>query len=77
MEKESPPLDVVTSDGVLAMIAGSETTATALTKTFRYLLRHPETYEKLQGEIDKFYPLGENALDPKHHKDMYYLDGIM
>lgn len=34
-------------------------------------------YKKLQAEIDRFYPPGESALDPKHHKDMHYLEAVI
>ena len=33
--------------------------------------------DRLQAEIDKFYPTGENALSPKHHRDMPYLTAVM
>lgn len=76
-EKESPPAAVVISDGVLATVAGSDTTATALSNTFWCLIRHPAAYRRLQAEVDKYYPHGEDALDPKHHPEMPYLEGVM
>ncbi|KAI0337448.1 cytochrome P450 [Trametopsis cervina] len=76
-EKVSPPRDIVLSDGVLAVIAGSDTTATALASIFYSLLSHPETYKKLQAEVDHYYPAGEDALDPEHYVQMTYLDAII
>ena len=64
-------------DGVLAIIAGADTTSSALTSLTYALLTHPDAYEKLQAEIDKFYPAGEDALDTKHHRDMPYLTAVM
>ena len=64
-------------DGVLAIVAGADTTAIALTSIVYCLLSHKDVYERLQAEIDKFYPAGENALDPKHFRDMPYLTAIM
>ena len=64
-------------DGVLAIIAGSDTTSAVLTSIIYCLLTHPDVYEKLQAEVDKFYPPGEDAYDPKHHRDMHYLTGVM
>ena len=64
-------------DGVLAIIAGSDTTSSALASIVYCLLTHSDVYEKLQQEIDKYYPPGENALDIKHHRDMPYLTAVM
>lgn len=68
-EDVSPPAQVVISDGVIGLVVGSGTTAGALCGTFRYLLPFPELYQKLQREVDKFYP--------QHHKDMWCLEGVM
>ena len=65
------------NDRILAIIAGADTTSIALTSITYCLLAHPDVYEWLQAEIDKFYPAGENALDPKHHRDMPYLTAVM
>lgn len=40
-------------------------------------MRNQEVYARLQAEVDKFYPPGENALDPRHQKDMPYLEAVM
>ncbi len=76
-ETESPPRHIVISDGLIALIAGSDTTATTLSNVFYCLLTHPETYKRLQDEVDKYYPLGEDALNPEHHVHMTYLDAVM
>ena len=68
---------MVISDGALAIVAGSDTTASVLSNLFWLLLRHPQYYKRLQEEVDKFYPPGENALDPKHHPNMPYLESVM
>ncbi|PSR70858.1 hypothetical protein PHLCEN_2v13299 [Hermanssonia centrifuga] len=76
-ETESPPRHIVISDGLIALIAGSDTTATTLSNVFYCLLTHPETYKRLQDEVDKYYPLGEDALNPEHHVHMTYLDAVI
>ena len=68
---------MVVSDGVLAVIAGSDTTAAVTTSILYSLMRNPSAYKRLQAEVDRFYPRGENSLDPQHHKDMHYLDAVM
>ncbi|EKM52101.1 uncharacterized protein PHACADRAFT_262568 [Phanerochaete carnosa HHB-10118-sp] len=75
-DKESPPREIVVGDGLLAVIAGSDTTATVLANTMYELLRHPKVYKRLQAEVDKFYPPGEDSLNPRHLKDMDYLEAV-
>ena len=76
-EKESPPREIVIGDGLLALVAGSDTTATVVANIMYCLLRHPDVYKRLQAEVDKFYPPGEDSLDSKHIKDMHYLEAVM
>ena len=64
-------------DGVLAIIAGADTTSSALTSLVYCLLTHPDVYARLQAEVDKFYPPGEDVYDPKHHRDMHFLNAVM
>lgn len=65
------------SDGILAMIAGSDTTATTIANVFYLLLNHRDKYDLLQEEIDKYYPPGEDALNPKQYVEMPYLEAVM
>ena len=48
-----------------------------MTSLFYCLLTHPEAYERLQAEVDKFYPLGEDVADSKHLPEMEYLNAVM
>nr|VWO97610.1 Exopolygalacturonase (ExoPG) (EC (Galacturan 1,4-alpha-galacturonidase) (Poly(1,4-alpha-D-galacturonide)galacturonohydrolase) [Ganoderma boninense] len=75
-KRPRPPFQQLVSDGILAMVAGSDTVASTLTSLFACLFAHPEVYEKLQEEVDKYYPPGE-ALHTKHHRDMHYLTGVI
>ena len=70
-------MEDLTDDGVLAIVAGADTTSIALTSVAYCLLTHPDAYACLQAEVDKFYPAGEDALSPKHHRDMPYLTAVM
>lgn len=76
-EKADPPKPVVISDGFLAMLAGSDTTATVLSAAFWLLMRHPEAYAKLKAEVDKFFPRGEDATKTESHAQMHYLEAVM
>ncbi|KAI0699707.1 cytochrome P450 [Cytidiella melzeri] len=76
-DKETPSRPLILSEAILTVIAGSDTTSNALTIAFWLLLRHPECYRQLQNEVDRYYPAGEDALDPRHHPKMVYLDAVL
>lgn len=76
-EKAAPSPAQVISDGVLATIAASDTTSSVLSNIFWNILRRPEYYKRLQAEVDKFYPAGEDALDTVHHHKMHFLDALV
>lgn len=40
-------------------------------------MRNPDYYQLLRDEVDKFYPPGEDASDPKHHNQMPILEAVM
>ena len=48
-----------------------------MTSLFYCLLTHPEAYDRLQVEVDKFYLLGEDVADSKHLSEMEYLNAVM
>ncbi|KAI0468148.1 cytochrome P450 [Xylaria cf. heliscus] len=48
------------SEATIIMVAGSDTTATALSATFFYLARNPECYEKLCSEIRSTFTSGQD-----------------
>ncbi|TBU38266.1 high nitrogen upregulated cytochrome P450 monooxygenase 2 [Dichomitus squalens] len=76
-EKGVVPLRQLTDDGCLAVVAGADTTSSTMTSLFYCLLTHPEAYERLQIEVDKFYPAGEDVADSKHLADMEYLNAVI
>ncbi|ESK88155.1 cytochrome p450 [Moniliophthora roreri MCA 2997] len=73
LEKSPPSLETVTSDSALAIVAGSDTTASAMTSLFWFLLANPEWYKRLQNEVDEVYPDGDDALDASRHGRMKIL----
>ena len=44
---------------------------------FYCLLTNPSAYAALQEEVDRFYPPGEDAYNPKHHRDLRYVTAVM
>jgi cytochrome P450 len=77
LERTKPPIANVVADGFLAIIAGADTTATAMTCFFYLLLKHPDVYKRLQAEIDTVFPIGENPLDTSKHSNMPYLTACL
>lgn len=67
----------VIADANLAIVAGSDTTASVLSNIFYYLLRDPAAYKRLQKEVDEYYPPGEDATGTQHHTKMVYLEAVM
>ncbi|KAF5363162.1 hypothetical protein D9758_008349 [Tetrapyrgos nigripes] len=51
-EKEQPSLMEVIEDGILAIIAGTDSTSAALSAVVYYVVRQPTAYKALQKEID-------------------------
>nr|BAL05177.1 cytochrome P450 [Phanerodontia chrysosporium] len=76
-EKEQPTEDVILSDALLAIIAGSDTTSTILTSAVYCLLTHPDVHKRLVEEVDKFYPPGADWCNTEHHADMHYLNAVL
>ncbi|KAL4246842.1 Cytochrome P450 superfamily protein [Abortiporus biennis] len=75
-EKKANPA-IVIAEGILATVAGSDTTSNALTVALYFLLKNQDAYRRLQAEVDKFYPQGEDPLDSKHYKDMEFLEAVI
>jgi len=60
--------------GGLAIVAGSDTTSSAITNLFYLLLTNPVKYKRLQAEIDE---LGDEVMDYGKQARLCYLNGAM
>jgi len=76
-ESERPAIDDVAQDGLLAIVAGSDTTSNTLAAVLCFLLRNPEAYERLQEEVDAAFPSGEEPVDVQILSHMEWLNGCM
>ena len=65
------------SDGLLAIVAGSDTTSHVMINAFYFLMKHPEMQERLQREIDESFPPGSSPFDPVKQANMPYLNAVL
>lgn len=78
LEAVKPTFEYVLGEGPLAVIAGADTTATALSSVFYYLLRDPSKFKRLRGEVDSFFPRDEgDPFDSARLASMPYLNAVM
>lgn len=56
IEKIKPPLRVVSSDDILVVVAGSDTTATTISALVYYLICDTVAFSRLRAEIDRVFP---------------------
>ncbi|KAL0566006.1 hypothetical protein V5O48_016011 [Marasmius crinis-equi] len=68
-----PDVREVIGDAVLAIVAGSDTTASAIASTLWCLAAHPESYKRLMKELDEQYPRDSDPLDASRYSNMKYL----
>lgn len=61
----------------MAIIAGSDTTSTALANAYKYLLTHPHTYIRLRKEVDDAFPADTVKLDTSALGRLPYLNAVM
>ena len=66
--------DEIRDELVTMLIAGHETTATALSWAFHRLSRHPEVLRKVQAELDSVYPDG--VVRAESIGELTYLDAV-
>lgn len=77
MEAVKPPIPVVISEAVLAIIAGSDTTASTLSAAWYCLFRNPSAMAHLRNEVDSVFPAGDEPLDFSQMTNMPYLNAVM
>jgi len=57
------------------LVAGHETTATALSWAFSHLITHPSVQRRLHEELDA--TLGDGPIDPERSKELVFLDAVV
>lgn len=77
LEGVNPSEMDVLSDGITAIVAGADTTATVLTNTLHYLLRYPATMTRIKDEIRKAFLNSQSVYDYVGSVDLPFLDACM
>ncbi|KAI0267695.1 high nitrogen upregulated cytochrome P450 monooxygenase 2 [Gloeopeniophorella convolvens] len=70
-------LDKVAQQGVLAIIAGSDTTSTTSSALMYYLVQNPAAYERLQNEVDAAFPSADEPLDVSKLSELEWLNACI
>ncbi|KAF8200339.1 cytochrome P450 [Pholiota molesta] len=81
-------LPIIISNALLAIVAGSDTVATAMSSAIYFLLANPEKYKRLQTEIDAAFDeheipdiISSSKKTPKHYSDVLgrlsYLNAVI
>ncbi|KAJ7481150.1 cytochrome P450 [Mycena galericulata] len=77
MEKEKPTFGEVVADGVLSIVAGSDTTSSALSSFVWFILSNPDVYRRVQAEVDVVYQTGDTLLDSSRHAELKFLTACL
>ncbi|KAJ7286364.1 cytochrome P450, partial [Mycena rebaudengoi] len=77
MERMKPTLAESVSDGTLAIVAGADTTASALSSFLWCILSNPDIYRRVQAEVDSVYPDEESVSDTSKQGDLYLLTACL
>ncbi|KAJ7745908.1 cytochrome P450 [Mycena maculata] len=77
LEKEKPTLESSAADGIVAIVAASDTTASTLSSLMWFLMSNPELYQRVQVELDGVYPEGADPLDVSQHDQLVFLSACI
>jgi cytochrome P450 len=71
--------DEIFSEAILQILAGSDTTATAIRTIMLYLIAHPRVYNKLQSEVDSTVSSGsaKGTIQDSTLRDLPYLQAVV
>ncbi len=77
LESEHLSVDDLMQEGILAIIAGSDTVQSTLSCALYYLVCNPAVYMRLQEEVDDAFASGEEPLDMTKLSSMEWLNACM
>ena len=78
IDNDPPPLPVLVSNAITAIIAGSDTTAASIAQALYLLMGHPSCYKRLQAELDEAFPPEKGMpTDSAKLARLAYLNAVM
>ncbi|KAK7678305.1 hypothetical protein QCA50_018653 [Cerrena zonata] len=77
LEDVKPRETDVLSDGITAIVAGSDTTATVVTNTLYYLIKHPDVKTRLQRDIRDAFANSREVYDYTKSVDLPFFDACI
>ncbi|KAF7317262.1 hypothetical protein HMN09_00461300 [Mycena chlorophos] len=77
VEKVKLGQDEVLADGIMAVTAGSDTVATALTTFCWMMVKYPEAAARVRAEIDSIYPDGTNIFECDRHDELKFTNACI
>ncbi|KAJ7254709.1 cytochrome P450 [Mycena haematopus] len=77
LEKEKPNLKTSAADGIVAIVAASDTTASALSSIIWFLLSNHEYYRRVQQELDSVIVEGDDPFDVNKHQELLFLSACI
>ncbi|KAJ7055928.1 cytochrome P450, partial [Mycena amicta] len=72
-EKVQPTVPEVVVDGVLAIVAGSDTSSMALSSFVWCMMSNPDIYARARAEVDAVYPDAEAIFDSEKHGELEFV----
>ncbi|KAF8218320.1 cytochrome P450, partial [Mycena galopus ATCC 62051] len=77
LEKAKPTLEISASDGIVAIVAASDTTASTLSSIVWFLLSNPEHYRRVQEELDSVIVDADDSFDVNKHEELHFLSACI
>ncbi|KIJ68401.1 hypothetical protein HYDPIDRAFT_24686 [Hydnomerulius pinastri MD-312] len=75
---EKAPFPLILSNSVLAIVAGADTTSSALSNIMYYLLANPAVYKRLRDEVDEAFPPSQPCtLNPDMLPSLPFLNAVI
>ncbi|KAJ6618900.1 cytochrome P450 [Mycena sp. CBHHK59/15] len=77
LEKEKPTLENSAADGIVAIVAASDTTASAMSSLIWFLLSNPEYFRRVKLELDTVFVDGDDPLEVSKHQQLRFLSACI
>ncbi|KAJ6460899.1 high nitrogen upregulated cytochrome P450 monooxygenase 2 [Mycena sanguinolenta] len=77
VEKQKPTLKTSAADGIVAIVAASDTTTSTLSSTVWFLLSNPDYHRRVQQELDTVFVDGDDFFDVSKHQELQFLSACI